>query len=213
MTEAEDRELLEAWRGGDERAGSALVRRHFVTLSRFFARRSDAPADLMQQTMLGCVRSRDRVPEDVSFRVYLLGIARRVLLHHYRARARKARPAALEEADARFPSAASPSRVLAQAEEQRLLLRAMRALPLELQLALELYYWEQLKFHEIAAVLEIPAGTVKSRMARARRLLRERIASLEASEALRRSTLDNFERWARSIRGRALARDEEPEDG
>lgn len=197
-----DSELLEAWRQGDERAGSALVRRHFAGLSRFFARRSDAPQDLMQQTFLGAVQSRDRIPEGVSFRVYLLGIARRVLLHHYRRTGRRGAALAIGEADAQAPSSLSPSRVVASHQEQRFLLQAMRALPLELQLAVELYYWEQLKIHEIASVLELPAGTVKTRLARARRQLRERIEAMEVGEALHRSTLDNLERWARSLRAR-----------
>ena len=55
------------------------MRTHFPTLTRFF--RSKAPesavADLIQRTMLGAVESRDRVPENLPFRVYLLGIARR----------------------------------------------------------------------------------------------------------------------------------------
>jgi RNA polymerase sigma-70 factor (ECF subfamily) len=195
-----DIDLLTAWRQGDKRSGNELVRRHFTTLYRFYRNKvDDNIADLMQRTFLACVEARDRVPEDVSFRAYLLGIARNKLLHHFRKRHREDRALRREEltpADA----PGSPSRVMAIQQEQRLLLRAMRALPLDLQIAVELFYWEELKIAEIASVLEVPEGTVKSRLARAKTLLRTLIVDAAITEDLRRSTVDNLEVWARSLR-------------
>jgi DNA-directed RNA polymerase specialized sigma24 family protein len=78
-----DHELLAAWSGGEEDAGTRLVRRHFESLSRFFRGRAPGQhVDLMQKTWLGCVESRERVPADLPFKVYLMGIARRVLIHY-----------------------------------------------------------------------------------------------------------------------------------
>jgi RNA polymerase sigma factor (sigma-70 family) len=69
----------------------------------------------------------------------------------------------------------SPSRIVALRQEQHAVLAALHELPLDLQIALELYYWEELTVGEVAQVLEVPEGTVKSRLHRARQLLRERL--------------------------------------
>ena len=102
-----------------------------------------------------------------------------------------------------------PSRAVAARQEQQLLLQALRRLPIEMQVALELFYWEELTVAEIAEVLETPVGTVKSRLQRARARLDQVIAELAESEDLLRSTVDNFERWARELQGRLAVVEEE----
>lgn len=195
----DDAELLTRWRAGDSQAGGALVRRHIGALERFFRGKTGEPADVVQQTLAACVQARDRVPEGLAFRAYLLGIARNVLLHDLRRRGRKPEPDALDEPALAGPSALSPSRAVAQRDERRLLLRALRRLPFELQWTIELHYWEGLRQDEVAAVLEVPPGTVKSRLSRAKKLLREHIEALADDPAVRASTVDGFERWAREL--------------
>jgi RNA polymerase sigma-70 factor (ECF subfamily) len=197
--EESDVELLTLWRAGDERAGNALVRRHFAALYRFFRNKVDeSPKDLMQRTFLTCVEVLDRVPDDISFRTYLLGIARNKLLHHWRGQERQRRAMRTAASlDRDVPG--SPSWAVALAQEQRLLLRALRRLPLDLQITLELFYWEELAVGEIARVVDIPAGTVKSRLHRARELLRESIVELAESEDLRRTTVEGLDGWVTSL--------------
>lgn len=195
----DDPELLNRWRAGDPQAGGALVRRHIATLERFFRGKTGDLADIVQQTLTACVQARDRVPEGLAFRAYLLGIARNVLLHDLRRRGRKPEPDALDELAFAGPSALSPVRVIAERAERRLLLRALRRLPFELQWVIELHYWEGLRQDEVAAVLEIPPGTIKSRLSRAKKLLRAQIVAIADDPALRASTVDNFERWAREL--------------
>ena len=204
-----DQELLEAWRGGDEGAGSTLVRRHFTTITRFFDRRvgGDLVEELLQQTFLGAVEAKTRVPDGVSFKAYLLGIARNKLLMHLRKKGSRAPTEALD-VEPGASSAGRPSLFAAQREEERVLLRALRVLDLDLQIALELFYWEDLSTGEIAAVLEIPQGTVKTRLARARGLLRDQIQELSKTPELARSTIDGLDDWARGL---AKAREVEPE--
>lgn len=196
----DDRELLKAWRGGDAVAGNELLSRHFASVYLFFRNKVDTGHhDLVQRTFMGCVESRDRVPDGASFRAYLLGIAHKQLLRLLRKREREGR-AMHREGHAPPPSVQSPSKVVAQRQEQKLLLRALRSLPLELQVTVELFYWEDLGIADVAAATDVAPGTVKSRLSRARELLRGFIARSAADPALQTSTLDGLDRWARSLR-------------
>jgi RNA polymerase sigma-70 factor (ECF subfamily) len=145
---ADDAQLLARWRDGDERAGRALFERY----------------DLVHDTFLGLVRARDEFRGDASVRTLLFVIARRRLVDHLERDRREAlEPGATSPRDPR----ASPSQALAAGQDERLLLRALRSLPLEQQLAVELHYWEDLSGPEIAEVLGVPANTVRGRLARA----------------------------------------------
>jgi RNA polymerase sigma factor (sigma-70 family) len=167
-----DAELLEAWRRGDGAAGHELFVRHAGSVSRFFRNKIDTDLDdLVQRTFLACVESRDRVRDGSSFRAYVLRIARNELINHYAARQRAAaRADPLTTSILDF--GASPSVMVAAGERDLALLTALRRLPLDLQTALELYYWEELGTAELGEVLGIPQGTVKSRLSRAREHLR-----------------------------------------
>lgn len=197
-----DFELLEGWRGGDEAAGRELFSRYFDSVYRFFRNKvDDAAEDLTQQTFMGLVQGKDRFRGEASFRTYLFMIARKRLYSYLRKSQRDQDAAPWGERSVADLGLPSPSRALVHQEEQRLLLLALRQLPLEMQVALELFYWEELTVTEIAEVLETPVPTVKSRLQRARARLDGAIAELASSEALRRSTMDDFVRWAKELRG------------
>lgn len=66
----------------------------------------------------------------------------------------------------------SPFSAAACSEHRAMLILAMRKLPLDLQIVLELHYWEDLETQEVADVLGVPVGTAKSRLSRARTQLR-----------------------------------------
>ncbi|MEM6990619.1 MAG: RNA polymerase sigma factor, partial [Myxococcota bacterium] len=197
----DDRALLDAWRVGDAQAGSQLLERHFAGVVRFLRAGNnlsrDEVTDLVQKTMLGCVESRDRFPDGTPFRVYLYGIAGRVLANAFRAEYRDRQRAVKAWVD---PSARSPSQVAAWREEERLLLGALHQIPRDLQLVVQLHYWERMTMEQIAEVCAVPTGTVKSRLRRARTAVAEQIEAGNADEALSRSTIHGFERWANSVR-------------
>jgi RNA polymerase sigma-70 factor (ECF subfamily) len=194
-----DAELMEAWRRGDEAAGEALLRRHRDAVDRFFrVRVPDAADDLVQATMLACVEGRDRVRGHDGFRAYLFGIARRKLLMYLRDRSRHDRAMRFREAQGP-DTALTPSGVVTMCEEQRLLLVALQRLPVDLQIAVQLFYWEGLKNREIADVLEIPMSTVGNRIARARELVRDALFALPVPSGPRGRVVEEFERWARSL--------------
>ena len=195
-----DIDLLDSWREGDQKAGSELFNRHFDSVCRFFANKAPNEVDdLIQRTFLACVEGRDRYRGEASFRGYLFGVARNVLRRYYRDK---------RYHDARFdPLVASvhdfgpgPSLLIADKREQELLLAALRRLPMDHQITLELYYWENMSGSELAQVLDIPEGTVRGRIRRAKQLLEAGLNELAESPQQLESTVANLEGWARSLR-------------
>lgn len=207
LVTATDGDLLEAWRAGDKRAGKQLFERHYEAVNRFFRNKAGADApDLVQKTFLGCLESVERYRGEGSFRSWLFAVAYRQLCKHYRTRAAERAHFDVEIITARDLDP-TPSRVFAVRREQRLLMEALRQIPVEFQVALELHYWEQMSDAEIARSLGVPLGTMKSRIRRARQLLTERITECAASPAELHSTLGNLDQWAEQLRAFALRDD------
>lgn len=200
-TEPADFELLERWRAGDREAGNALFARHFRPLFRFFRTKVADPVaeDLTQVSFLACVDGRDKFRNASSFRTYLFAIARNQLFLHFRKRGRQDAVVAFETVSM-VDLGAGPSTLVAAQAEQRLLLRALRRIPVDFQIAIELYYWEGVSTSGIATVLDIPEGTVRSRLTRARDHLAKQMRALAETPALAESTVADFERWAQSLR-------------
>lgn len=194
-----DLALLERWRAGDATAGNALFERHFAALYRFFRNKTDdALDDLVQETFLGCVGGKDGFRGEASFRTYLFVVARHVLYAHWKERARAGDLVDLGELSIEALST-SPSGVIARAAEHRLLARALRSIPLDLQVVLELHFWEELSGPELAEILGVPEGTVRSRLRRAREQLEARLADLAEDAALLASTEGALDSWVRSL--------------
>src|SRR5690606_25014472 len=109
----------------------------------------------MQETFVASVESRERVEDASRFRAYLLRIAYHVFCRHLRQRSPGAAAADLDEVSVEQlePGAVS---VIARTQEQRLLLEALRSIPVNYQVVLELHYWEGLKTNRIAEVLGVP---------------------------------------------------------
>jgi RNA polymerase sigma factor (sigma-70 family) len=131
-----------------------------------------------------------------SFRSYILGIAKHQLFDYLRAEHRAKRREADLETLVIDDVFASPEEWVSSKREKRLLLHGLRCLPLPLQLVLELRYWERLSDSEVAEVLELPLGTVKTRIARGREALRDEVMRLADSPEQLKSTLDSLEDWA-----------------
>lgn len=197
---ASDVELLEAWRGGDRQAGQRLFERHYGSVARFFQNKVDAGVDdLIQRTFLACVESKERMRGEASFRTFLFAVARNLLSKHYRGKRGDG-----EHVDFGVTSVhdlgPSPSVVIAEHQEQRVLLEALRRIPLEHQIILELYYWESLTSVEVAQLLDVPHGTARTRIRRAKQLLEEQLRALQGDQAQLESTIANLDSWAASLR-------------
>ncbi len=169
-----DHELLQAWRDGEAGAGNTLLERHFDRLYRFFTNKIGQDAeDLIQQTMLACVQSRDKVTTPKAFTGFLLKVARNKLYDHLRSRSRDKVDPDLGVTSV-VALGVSPSSVFHQDQRKEKLAAALRELPVHMQVALELYYWEELSIDAIAEIQEVASGTVKSRLKRGR----EKLAAL-----------------------------------
>lgn len=171
-----DEQLLQRWREGDRDAGSRLLARYINMLRAYFVRRVREcdPADLVQEVFLRMTIARDRFEGRSSVRTYVVHIARNVFREKVRELHRpNGQFDPLVESLARV-SGHSQSSILGNDEELQLMLDAMQHIE-EAQLELlELHYFYDYTQAEIAELLAIPSGTVKSRIEAARRaLLRE----------------------------------------
>jgi RNA polymerase sigma factor (sigma-70 family) len=175
----EDLEVLQRWRNGDTRAGEELCVRYFAEIHRFFEHKLPGDADdLTQQTFLACVKSRDQFRGQSTFRTYLFAIARNELYMRIR------RTPKFEHVDLEVSSleelaalSSSPSRQLGKQQELAQLRTALRQLPVEQQVLLELHYWHDLDAAALAEIFDTNPGTIRVRLLRARRALRERLGA------------------------------------
>lgn len=198
----EELELLDRWCAGDQAAGSALFRRHYEVVYRFFSSKVEGEVDdLAQETFLACVRERQRFLRHSSFRTYLFAIARYTLYGYWRRKARRATPVDFDELSIASLSTSACSRLTRRQEHVRLL-EALRQLPLEQQLLLELHYWEELERDQLAEVFAVEPATTRSRLFRARQALRQLLAAAEAAPvaaALPGQEDPELDGWARSV--------------
>jgi len=177
-----DIELLDAWCGGDNVAGDALIRRHFEAVCRFFrGKLGEDVEDLIQRTFQICTVRRRDLAVDGSFRGFLFGVARNLLLDHLRRVYRRGPHDDLHMYSLQ-DLGTTPSEAVARNERERLIHEAMRRIPLEQRMLLELAHWEGLSGREIAQALEIGENTVRSRLSRARAALREALEQLGAAK-------------------------------
>lgn len=177
MEYSSDQEAAQAWCSGVDDAGEFLIREHYDGVVRFFETKTRGDtADLVQATFLRAAEARTRLRNSGSFRAFLYGIARNLLYETIRERQRLKKHF---EFDAAVTSAVDlnggPSTLARVRQEQQAIVDAVQSLPLELQVVLELTYWQELRGPELAEALEVPVGTVKSRLHRARKLLREEL--------------------------------------
>ena len=206
MTDPTDEELLEAWRGGDTVAADALIQRHFGMIFRFFRAKLPSQAkDLTQRTFLACAESAAEYRGDGPFRAFLLAIARNHLFKALRKEHRSQKvfdPLTVSARQLHDPDGKSLTSLLADRQTEGLLLHALRSLPLDMQITLELFYWEDMSLAEIATVLDIAVGTVKSRLGRARSMLRVELERLSNDPASVEKTLSDLRRWAQSLKNK-----------
>lgn len=163
-----DAELLAAVRDGDVASLQALYERHAGTVLRLVRRLAPAALaeDLLQETWLAVWQSVGSYRGDSSVRGWILGVARRQA--YYMMRRRRIDMVELDsDVDVADPAIPVDDQALS-AVGHSTLVDAIKALPDRDRMVIELGLVDGLPYGEIATILDIPVGTVKSRMFTAR---------------------------------------------
>ncbi len=206
----DDGELLSAWRAGDRRAGDRFVQRYFDDISRFFRNKvcsDDDATDLVTQTFLACTTAKERFRGETSARRFLYAIARKVLLRYIEKKYKRARERLdFAKVCVQDLAPASMSSIVMHKREAQAFVQALRELPIDDQIVLELMYFDGLSGRQIGERLQLPEGTVRGRLARGKQRLqdkvREHLSRGPKSTEPRASTVSHrdLEAWARDVR-------------
>jgi RNA polymerase sigma-70 factor (ECF subfamily) len=176
-----DADLVRLCRNADEAAWRELVVRHtrkVFGLAYRFVGRVDEAEDLTQDIFVKVYQALDRYREDDgSFPTWLMTVARNQAIDHYRRRREERRRQVGDPVviDGMPTSEDGPFRTLERQEKVRLVHSGLRALPAELREPIVLCDLQGLPYDEVASILEIPLGTVKSRINRGRLELAKRL--------------------------------------
>lgn len=161
---------------GDQRALEALYSQFNIIVLRFVQRRVGdfgLAEEICADVWLGCWRSAAAFRGDSQVLTWLLGIAVRQIYTHLRGKR-----LTMVHLDTSIDIAGEdndPANEVASSLNFEALVAALEDLPPELYDTVVLAWLQELPYEEVASVTQVPVGTVKSRISRARRLVQERI--------------------------------------
>lgn len=158
---------------GERAAFDDLIRRWSAPLHRYALKLTNDPAlalDLTQDIWLRVIQGFGKLRDAGQFRAWLFAIAHRTFMDRLRVHYATPVDTGMEFDDFAAEEDTAPDPLM-----ERALATGMGSLPMIEREVLTLFYLEELSLAEIAQVLRIPAGTVKSRLFRARTLLRKYI--------------------------------------
>jgi RNA polymerase sigma-70 factor (ECF subfamily) len=183
-SDSSDEELIARARAGDQSSFGEFVRRHMTAVHRWMVRAvgEDDADDLTQEVFLRAYRGLPRFRGQAPPRAWVAAIADNAIKNRYRSRSRFRRifashpdPGSLAKREIDAPD---PEENAGARESRQSVLGALQKLSLEFRLPVVLRDLEEWSYEEIAASLELPIGTVKSRIARGRGQLRAILAPL-----------------------------------
>src|SRR5918998_2043892 len=169
---------------GDQTAWEQIVRQHWrkvFNIAYKFTAKHDEAEDLTQDVFVKIFKSLHTFDRRANFQTWLVSVSRNLCIDHYRS-VRKERETIDRDVDAGelTPAAqtVSPFAALDQRDRVDLLKKAMDQLPPTLRSAVLLRDIQELSYQEIANRLDLPEGTVKSRINRGRTELARQIRRL-----------------------------------
>jgi len=171
--DAADGALIERWRGGDERAATALVERHAPALARFAANLGarDDVEELVQDTFVRAFSSLDSFRGESSLRSWLFTIERRLLLDRRRTERRRREDVGVEEGTA--VTEYDPLDGVVAAETEARLREAVGRLTTTQREVFTLRVTEGLSYREIADVVGSTEGAARVHYHNAMRAVKE----------------------------------------
>lgn len=185
--DAGDTDLVVRILAGEEDLFEILVRRYQTRIvahvSRMVGSRDDA-FDLSQEIFLKVFQALDRYNPEFKFSTWLFRIAGNAAIDHLRKRRPRTVPLEIPDPDSRSgvsaieheSSVLDPYGELRNVERGRAISRAIAELPPEFRELITLRHFGGLSYEEIARVKNMPLGTVKNKLFRARVVLKERLA-------------------------------------
>jgi len=177
-----ERQLVEEARRGDARAFEALVVKHQDRIYRFVQRLvgPEAVEDIAQEVFIRAYRSLGDFKGESSFYTWLYKIALNLCRNHYRSKGRRPPAEELDDnaAGPQFETpGGNPEENVFRREFWETLRRELDGLPPEQREAVVLCDLEGMSYEEMAEMMGVPIGTVRSRIFRGRRALQERLAA------------------------------------
>lgn len=183
-----DLELVRRVQGGDRVAFDLLVQKYQHRIAHLIGRYIRDPAeveDVAQEAFVKAYRGLASFRGESAFYTWLYRIAINTAKNHLVAAGRRVPDHGIDAADAEqyesgslLHETATPERTLLTDEIERTVYRAIEGLPAELREAITLREMEGLSYEEIAAVMDCPIGTVRSRIFRAREAIDARVRPL-----------------------------------
>lgn len=181
----DEKKIIEQVLAGDNDAFGLLVDayqdRVYNLALRMCGNAEDA-FDLSQEAFFRAWRGLSGFQQEASFSTWLFRLVSNVCLDWLRAKKRRPTVSLTtvdengEESQMELPDPGkTPEELLEAAEDREALTKAMNQLPIEYRQILTMRAIDDMNYTEIAAVLQIPEGTVKSRLARARLALRKKV--------------------------------------
>ena len=181
-----DEVLIQDAARGQHRAFEVIVQRYqdkvYQFAKWFLGERDQIAEDVTQEVFLQAFRSAKSFRRQAKFRTWLYSVARNVCCHHLRKHPDRRWFATdsevVQETLQGIPDERpDPLTSMEKADMQRAVRQAVLRLPAHHQTVLMLRDWEGLSYREIAGVLRIPSGTVRSRLHNARAALAGSLAS------------------------------------
>ncbi|MCH7918658.1 MAG: sigma-70 family RNA polymerase sigma factor [Planctomycetes bacterium] len=173
-----EKKLLQAALTGDRQAFEKIVEKYqgmICAMTLCGTGRLDVSEDLAQETFLNAWKNLPQLRDLRKFRSWLCSIARNALQNYYRQK----KPASLEDTDIETSvdeDLQDPSEILIQQETHLLLEQAIMRLPEKYRGPLVMYYRQDQSIRQSSRALDLSAATVKTRLHRARLMLKEDLA-------------------------------------
>ncbi len=170
--EQSDETLVKRAQKGDTKAFSELARRHELSvynLSLRFMRNPSLAEDMAQEAFLKAYQKIGKFRRESQFSTWLYRIACNVCLSELQKRKRRGELSLAYRPEPSDPSVAAS---LPQAEEAELIRKCVAKLPRRYAEAITLFYLQECSYEEVAEIMEIPIGTLKTWLHRARKQLR-----------------------------------------
>jgi RNA polymerase sigma-70 factor (ECF subfamily) len=188
VDQMDDHSLLEATRTGDETAFKELVRRYRNQITNYVYRMIedyDRAVDLAQETFVRVYMHAERYQATYSFSTYIYRIAHNLAISELRQRKRHrltSLPTFFSDKDGDEVEVELPDKrqmladdAMIDEERRKAVAKAIASLPEKYRAPLVLCDLEEKSYEEISEILGLPTGTVKSRINRARNLLKEKL--------------------------------------